>query len=76
MEDSWLKFVVVFKHSRWDRLILRRIRFWRCTGPPERGRLEKVIPFFGLLRFTVHEEDNRIAQNGNRFSSGMAIGSL
>jgi hypothetical protein len=33
-----------------------------------------MIPFFGLLRFTVHEEDNHIAQNGNRFSSGMAGG--
>jgi hypothetical protein len=28
-----------------------------------------MIPFFGLLRFTVHEEDNHMAQNGNRFSS-------
>ena len=28
-----------------------------------------MIPFFGLLRFTVHEEDNHMAQNGNRFAS-------
>jgi hypothetical protein len=25
-----------------------------------------MIPYFGLLRFTVHEEDNH-AQSGNRF---------
>lgn len=26
-----------------------------------------MIPFFGLLRFTVHEEDNHTGQNGKRF---------
>jgi len=28
-----------------------------------------MIPFFGLLRFTVHEEVNHMAQNGNRSSA-------
>jgi len=34
-----------------------------------------MIPFFELLRFTVHEEDNQITQNGKRFSFG-TVGSL
>jgi hypothetical protein len=34
-----------------------------------------MIHFFELLRFTVHEEDNQITQNGKRFSSG-TVGSL
>jgi hypothetical protein len=35
-----------------------------------------MIPFFGLLRFILHEKDNHIAQDLIVFLTGMAVGSL
>jgi len=60
---------------RLSRFGLWRTAIWDTPRSPEQGCLEKMIPFFRLLRFTECEEDNHIALDGNRFSSGMALGS-
>ena len=47
-------------------MLLNQESGWRCKLPEllTAGPQQKMIPFVGLLRFTVCETDNHIPENG------------